>query len=326
MTAASLPQQPAWWSGVHRATAGGVHAAIERPRRTLQIGFGLIWLLDAALQYQPYMFGHGLADDIIAPTGPGSPAWVNGPVGWTARLIDHQTVAFNIAFATIQLAIAVGLLFHRTVKPALVVSFVWALSLWWLGEGLGGVLAGPVPPAAGLPGAAVIYAVLSVALWPARVDLPGRSVAERSPLRRIGTGVIWLALWVSFVFEALRPADRSPTALQSLVAGNEDGEPAWLKAILRWGASGLAGHGTEVSIATAVAFALVAGFGLSPIGRRPALILAIVLAGLIWVFGEAFGEIPTGQATDPNTGPLLALLALSLWPTVAARTKSGEAA
>jgi hypothetical protein len=126
---------------------------------------------------------------------------------------------------------------------------------------------------------------------------------------------IWVALWGSFVFEALRPADRSPSALHDLVAGNEAGEPAWLKSVLRWGASGLAGHGTEVSIATALAFALVAVFGISNTGRRPALLLAVVLAGLIWVFGEAFGEIPTGQATDPNSGPLLLLLALCLWPT-----------
>jgi hypothetical protein len=47
---------------------------------------------------------------------------------------------------------------------------------------------------------------------------------------------------------------------------------------------------------------------------RPALITAVVLAALIWVFGENFGEIPTGDATDPNSGPLLALFALCFWP------------
>ncbi len=323
MTAGALPRQPARRLSLRHSTVGGVRSVVESPRRALQIGFGLIWLLDAALQYQPYMFGHGLADDIIAPTGQGSPAWVDGPVGWSARLIDHQTVVFNALFATVQLAIAVGLLYRRTVRPALVGSLVWALLLWWLGEGLGGVLAGPVPPAAGLPGAAVIYAVLSIALWPARADASGRSVAERSPLRRIPTAVVWVALWGSFVFEALRPADRSPSALHDLVAGNAGGEAGWVAATLRWGASGLAHHGTEVSIATAVAFALVAVFGIAPFGRRPALALAVVLSLLIWVFGEAFGEIATGQATDPNTGPLLILLGVALWPTLARSDATG---
>ena len=33
-----------------------------------------------------------------------------------------------------------------------------------------------------------------------------------------------------------------------------------------------------------------------------------------WMFGEAFGQLFTGVATDPNTGPLLVLLALTLYP------------
>jgi hypothetical protein len=39
-----------------------------------------------------------------------------------------------------------------------------------------------------------------------------------------------------------------------------------------------------------------------------------VVAVVIWVFGEAFGAIMTGGATDPSSGPLLALLALAYWP------------
>ncbi len=39
-----------------------------------------------------------------------------------------------------------------------------------------------------------------------------------------------------------------------------------------------------------------------------------MVAAFIWVFGEAFGQILTGGATDPNSGPLLALLALAYWP------------
>ena len=42
--------------------------------------------------------------------------------------------------------------------------------------------------------------------------------------------------------------------------------------------------------------------------------LAIVVAAVIWVSGEAFGAILAGGGTDVNSGPLLALLALTYWP------------
>jgi hypothetical protein len=35
------------------------------------------------------------------------------------------------------------------------------------------------------------------------------------------------------------------------------------------------------------------------------------------VFGQAFGQILTGGATDPNSAPLLALLAVAYWPSAA---------
>ncbi len=47
---------------------------------------------------------------------------------------------------------------------------------------------------------------------------------------------------------------------------------------------------------------------------RSGLILAIVVSLAIWVIAQDFGEIATGTATDLNTGPLLALLALCYWP------------
>jgi hypothetical protein len=44
-----------------------------------------------------------------------------------------------------------------------------------------------------------------------------------------------------------------------------------------------------------------------------------VLGGLaalgIWAVGESFGQIYSGQATDPNSGPLLVLLAASVYST-----------
>jgi len=40
----------------------------------------------------------------------------------------------------------------------------------------------------------------------------------------------------------------------------------------------------------------------------------MVTAAVIWVLAQGFGGILTGQGTDPNTGPLLILLAAAFWP------------
>jgi hypothetical protein len=50
------------------------------------------------------------------------------------------------------------------------------------------------------------------------------------------------------------------------------------------------------------------------------LVLAMVVAAVIWVVGEAFGMILAGGATDPNSGLLLILLALAYWPSAPVMT------
>ena len=88
---------------------------------------------------------------------------------------------------------------------------------------------------------------------------------------------------------------------------------------MRGAASLVAGQGLAVSIVLAVAFVLITVSVYLP--RRAArtakaaLLLAIVAAVVIWVAAQAMGGILASGATDPNTGPLLALLALAYWPT-----------
>lgn len=59
---------------------------------------------------------------------------------------------------------------------------------------------------------------------------------------------------------------------------------------------------------------------------RAMLVLAMVTAAVIWVFGQAFGMIFTGSGTDPNSGPLLALLAITYWPARDTTTPSPQTA
>jgi hypothetical protein len=152
-------------------------------------------------------------------------------------------------------------------------------------------------------------------LWPA--DRPGR-LAPFVAARAVGAPVaraLWLVLWLSLAYFALLPGNRAPQALHDMIAGMTDGEPGWLAALDRGAASLVAHQGLAASIVLAVALVIVAAGVYLPVpAARGTLVLAIVLAALIWVFGEAFGEIMTGGATDPNSGPLLTLLALAYWP------------
>jgi hypothetical protein len=63
-------------------------------RRRLQLVLGGIWLLDAVLQYQSFMFTRAFAR-MLAESAQGNPAFVAGPVTWSARLIGHHAVVMN---------------------------------------------------------------------------------------------------------------------------------------------------------------------------------------------------------------------------------------
>lgn len=318
--AVPLPVRLARYSGVGRMPWSKVSAQ-GRWQLGLTWGLGLLWLLDAALQYQPYMFTRAFPNEIIRPTADGSPVWVHAPVDWAASLLSEHVIVFNALFATAQLAIAVGLFWRRTVRLALAASIVWSLLVWWLGEGLGGVLAGPVSPVAGLPGAVILYALIAILVWPDHTG-PHRSVAAGSPLRTGGANLAWLLLWASFVYEALRPADRAAGALHDQIGGMADGEPGWIAAINATAAAFFAHRGTEASIVLAVICALIGLCVLLPAASRPGLALAVTLAFTIWVIGEDFGKVATGTGTDPNTGLPLILLTLCYWPIGSGRDRS----
>jgi hypothetical protein len=298
------------------------HLAVLDTRRKLQLALGVIWVLDGILQYQPSMFSKAFPQ-LLAAASAGNPAVVAGPVNWSANLVDHHLILLNAIFATIQLALGLGIVWRPTVKLALGASVAWALAVWWLGEGLGGVLAGTASPVNGAPGAVIIYALLAVLLWPADRDRAGRDpaapfIAARA-VGRPAAQALWLLLWGSLAFFALAPASRAPQAISGMISDMASGEPTWRAWIDHHTASALAHQGLPASIVLAVALAIVAaGIYLPTRMTRAIIVLAIVLATLIWL-AEGLGGIFTGGGTDPDSGPLLALLALAFWPAASAR-------
>lgn len=284
-------------------------------RQTLTLCLGFLWLLDAGLQFQPFMYTTTFPNAFIKAAGDGSPSWISAPNSWAASLMADHIAFWNTLFAVTQLAIGAGLLFRRSRKPALVISIVWALAVWWLGEALGGGLAGPVSPLMGHPGAVVIYAIIAALLWPSAAPVDGgRSLADRPGVARAAARGAWFLLWASLAFEALRPANRAPSALHDMLQEMQAGQPAWIKIIDGLGVSVTAHHGTEISLMLFAAFAFVAVGVFSRRLVRPAVLTAISVAAVSWIFAQNFGDLATGIATDPNSAPALALLALCYLP------------
>jgi hypothetical protein len=393
-----------------------VHAGVAAldARRRLQLLLAGLWLLDGVLQLQPAMFTRQFPA-MLAESAAGQPGAVAGPVTWAARLITEHPAPANAAFAALQIALGLGLAWRPAVRPALAGSVVWGLAVWGLGEGLGGLLTGTASPVEGAPGAALLYAVTAVLLWPPRPEgsstsagaqatpgrpapgagkrpePAGRSVAQDRPgpagqdgavslragsrltgmaggrgmaggsgagdaaqLGVAGDGrrsagwrgqpvpfvagqavgvraaaVVWLVLWGGLAVLAMQPAVRAPHAFGGLLADLVGDAPGWLARADQEASAALGGHGLVASVLLAV---LMAAIGMA--GRRPArapaaaraAIAAAVVFGLVTAAAGGFGELFTGMATDPGTGPALALFALAYWPSRLALTASAGSA
>ena len=310
------PQVQAGWSHRIRCfTAWSADRESTGPRRGIQIALGLLWLLDAALQYQPYMFSPAFPTKILSASAAGSPGPVAAPVMVASHLMLHNVVAWNAAFATAQLALAAGLLCRLTVKAALAATIIWSAAVWWLGETLGGIFTGAASPLSGAPGAAILYVLVAILAWPSTSgDRRHASVADGSPFGARWARRLWLVLWGSSAYLMLQAPNRASGALRASIAGLAAGEPQWIAAMDRASAGAAGRTGTLLPVLLAGAFAAIGVAIFVPAAARLAVLLSIIAALSIWAVGENFGGILTGQATDPSTGPLLALVALAFWP------------
>lgn len=293
-------------------------------RRSLQLALGVVWLLDGVLQLQAFMFTPGAKgfSGMLASTASGNPKPVASSITWNANLVDHHAVAANTVFAFIQVLIGLGIAWRPTVKPALALSVVWSLAVWWFGEGLGGVLHGTGSPLAGGPGAVLFYALLAILLWPTSTDRSSPFAAAGVVGARAARA-LWAAMWAFLALLCLLGSGRAPGGVTDTIHTVNSGEPGWLSTIDRHAASAVNGNGLAVAVVFAVAFLIIgASVYLPPRATRATLAVTIVLSLAVWVFTENFGMILAGGATDPNSGPLLVLLALSFWPVAPATVRA----
>jgi hypothetical protein len=273
-------------------------------RRGLQIALGVLWLLDGALQAQPFMFTRGFATQLIAPTGQGQPAVVSGPVHLESTIIAAHPFAWNLFFAAAQLLLGVGLLLGRTARLALIASIAWALGVWYLGEGLSGLVSGHASILGGAPGSALLYAVIGAAAWPSGTR------EDEAPARWLVWA--WAVLWVGAAVYQLLPGQNSGSDVSGVLTGAAGAAPNWLARVDTSIASWAAQNAAPVVAALAGIEFLVGVAALSRKTRIWALAVGIVLSLAIWVLGQDLGQLYSGQSTDPNSAPLIVLMGVAL--------------
>ena len=272
-------------------------------RRHLRVALASLWLFDAALQCQPSMFTRAVTRAVIAPVGHGPLSVLAGPLHLLTAVVSAQPALANASFALIQFALGFGILTRRFTRVALGASIVWALSVWIVGEGLGGLTSGATL-LTGAPGAALLYAVIAALAWPTR---PGQ-LDDRPSHWALPA---WCALWLTGAGLQLIAGNNAASSFTKSLRTAGSSAPGWIGGIDRELAKI---HIPTWAPAVIVAlYVLVALWTLVP-GRARQFSIAIgtliALAG--WLVVQGLGDVTSGHATDLNSGPLMFLLALSV--------------
>ncbi|HEY1617726.1 MAG TPA: SCO family protein [Streptosporangiaceae bacterium] len=317
------------WSLARRLAPPTPPAPAAEPgwRRLLRIGFGLLWLIDAALQAQPAMPA-GLPSQVIGPAAAASPPWVQHLVNWAGTAWSYHPV--QAAAATVWIQAGIGLWLLCAPRGALsrvagLASVGWGLVIWVFGEAFGGIFAPGLSWLTGAPGGVLFYCAAG-----ALIALPARH--GRAPwLGQLLLGGMGLFLAGIAVLQAWPGRDSwqgtlhgrpGPTAAMAAAMAATP-QPHALSAVAGWFASAARGHGFAVNLAV-VAVLAVTGLGLTS-GALPgslaratprllilrAAALGLTFAGLAtWVLVQDLGVFG-GLGTDPNSMIPMILLVLA---------------
>jgi hypothetical protein len=290
--------------------------------RGIQIALGVIWLLAGLFQFKSFMYTHNLVAEVFGEAMQRQPAWVAEPMSTIDDFYGRDLTLWNTLAAEIQCAIGLGLIVSRkTVKPALIVSFVWAPLVWWFGEGFGGLTSNTLPaPLMGAPGAVILYALIGLLVWPTEgtrrgaPDRGARSAAGAGPLGERGALWAWSGLWVLSALLWLANVNRASGATSAMIKSMAEASPHWLAKIQEWGVHHAQGHGTTIAIVLAIVSLAIAACVWTRL-RWAALVAGIVLSLAYWLFGQSLGgPFWVEGATDVNAAPLFVLLAVALFP------------
>lgn len=286
------------------AVTGGMRA-----RSFLRHGLGILWVLDGLLQAQPGMPA-GFAAGILSPAAQGQPAPLAALLHWEAAIWQLHPAHFAVATVLVQLGVGLAILFGgdgRIGRTGLWASIAWGVLVWVGAEALGGVLAPGASLLSGSPGAVLGYVVAAaLLLLPVQAWSDGRVTLwlERTvaAFLLLGAGLQMLPLegfWYRAGLSGL---------LGQMASSPQPGPVAVpIHVVASWTAADPLLWNTLVfTLLVGLAVALLLG-GAGRVATGAGLLLLL----LVWWFGQDFGTLGTGVATDPNLAPVLAMLLVS---------------
>jgi hypothetical protein len=299
-------------------------------RKALQRILGALWLIDGLLQLQPQMFTMNMVNGVMKPMLDGQPGLIEPSLQFIVNQTTLHLIEVNLLIAIVQVLLGLGFLFlpERWVKELVIASIVWALIVWYGGEGMSMLLTGQASILSGAPGAVLLYPLLGLAVWPRKQS----AVATTDASRRVGDdGLLsrrllrWVlsGFWFFAALLQLQPYWWQPGQISQAIGGmvGQGGlNGVLVDPVLKLLSNATANIEIPLNIALIVV-CLALGIGLAVAKDeqiRPFLIASIVVSVLFWYCTQAFGMILTGMATDFNSGLLLVVMALACWPKVSA--------
>ena len=127
-------------------------------KTVFRVIFGLIWLIDGSLKFAPGLVSR--FPSLVKTAGQGQPAWLHPWFSFWATQAAAQPAFWVYFTGTLEVALALCLIFGFLRKIAYVGGALLSLLIWAVPEGFGG----PYGPGSTDIGTGVVYAILFLAL------------------------------------------------------------------------------------------------------------------------------------------------------------------
>lgn len=129
-----------------------------RPKDAFRIAFGLIWLIDAGLKWEP-AFRSGFTG-MLREAAHGQPGWLHGWFHLWINMVAPNSGFFAYSTAVIETLVAAAVIFGFARKFTYISAALFSVLIWATAEGFGG----PYTSSSTDIGTAVIYAVVFMGL------------------------------------------------------------------------------------------------------------------------------------------------------------------
>lgn len=297
-------------------------------RKTLQRVLGVLWLIDGLLQLQPQMFTMNMVNGVMKPMLQGQPGLIEPGLQFIINQTTLHLIAVNLIIAIVQILLGLGFLFlsDRWLPELVIASLIWAFIVWFGGEGMSMLLTGTSSILSGAPGAVLLYPLLGLAVWPrkrSRSSLPD-AVARNGDDGLLSRRVLRWVLAGFWLFAALLQLQPNwwQSGQISQTIGAMVGQGGLNSILVDPVLTHISNATADIeiplnSVLIVIFLALAVGLIVARERQlRPFLVASIFMSVLFWYISQAFGMILTGMATDFNSGLLVVVIALAVWPQV----------